>query len=233
MDYSREEIQSIPSDASLGLSCGNPTALAGLKEGEVVLDLGCGGGLDVFLAAQKVNARGKVIGVDMTSEMIDLARRNAAGFRERTGLDNVEIRLGEIENLPVADASVDVILSNCVVNLSPDKPRVWREMFRVLKPGGRVSISDLALFKPLPEAVRRSSEALVACIAGACLIEETEDMVRRAGFQSIEKDVKPYEIDLSDLENHPLTKKFSDQIPKRLKAKDFVASLLIRAKKPG
>ncbi len=163
--YSAEELSALPEGANMGLSCGNPTALAALKPGEVVLDLGSGGGFDVFIAGRKVGATGRAIGVDMTPEMLGKARKNIAAYRERSGLDNVEFRLGEIEHLPVADASVDVVISNCVINLSPDKPQVWREIARVLKPGGRVAVSDLALLRPLPDAVRGMVEALVGCIA--------------------------------------------------------------------
>ena len=169
----------------MGLSCGNPNALAALKPGEVVLDLGAGGGFDVFIAGRKVGPTGRAIGVDMTPEMLAKARKNIAAYRERTGLDNVEFRLGEIEHLPVADASVDVVISNCVINLSPDKPQVWREIARVLKPGGRVAVSDLALLKPLPPAVVERVEALVGCVAGAVLVSETERMAREAGLVEI------------------------------------------------
>ena len=143
----------------MGLSCGNPTAIASLKHGEVVLDLGAGGGFDSFIAGGKVGTFGHVIGVDMTPEMVAKARKNILSYHERTGLDNVEFRLGEIEHLPVADASVDVVISNCVINLSPNKPQIWREIARVLKPGGRVAVSDLALLKLLPSAVAEMIEA--------------------------------------------------------------------------
>ena len=168
--YTSGELAAMPESANMGLSCGNPTAIAALRPGEVVLDLGSGGGFDCFVAGPKVGATGRVIGVDMTPDMVSKARRNISMYRGRTGLDNVEFRLGEIENLPVADASVDVVISNCVLNLSPDKARVWREMARVLRPGGRVAVSDLALLRALPEAIVRDLEALVGCIAGAVLI---------------------------------------------------------------
>src|ERR1039458_9792632 len=183
--YSVEELAALPEGANMGLSCGNPNALASLRLGEVVLDLGSGGGFDVFIAGKKVGATGRAIGVDMTAEMLAKARKNIAAYRERSGLDNVEFRLGEIEYLPVADASVDVIISNCVINLSPDKPQVWREIARVLKPGGRVAVSDLALLKPLPPAVLESVEALVGCVAGAVLVSDTERMGQEAGLSDI------------------------------------------------
>jgi arsenite methyltransferase len=167
LGYSVEELQTLPCGANMGLSCGNPAALAALKPGEVVLDLGSGGGFDVFIAGRQVGASGRAIGVDMTAEMISRARRNGADYREQTGLDNVEFRLGEIEHLPVADNSVDAIISNCVINLSPDKPQVWREVARVLKPSGRVAVSDIALLKPLPAEVLKMVETLVGCVAGA------------------------------------------------------------------
>src|SRR5438105_1906005 len=171
--YSAEELAALPEGANMGLSCGNPNALAALQPGEVVLDLGSGGGFDVFIAGSKVAASGRAIGADMTPQMIAKARHNTQAYRQRTGLDNVEFRLGEIEHLPVADASVDVVISNCVINLSPDKPQVWREIGRVLKPDGRVAVSDLALLRPLPPAILKMVEALVGCVAGAVLVSET------------------------------------------------------------
>src|SRR5580765_3315865 len=183
--YSAEELGALPEGANMGLSCGNPNALAALKPGEVVLDLGSGGGFDVFIAARKVGASGRAIGVDMTPEMLGKARKNIMPYRQRSGLDNVEFRLGEIEHLPVPDNSVDVVISNCVINLSPDKPQVWREIARVLKPGGRVAVSDLALLKPLPLEILKMVEALVGCIAGAVLASETDRMAREAGLTQI------------------------------------------------
>ncbi len=179
--YSPEELAAIPEDANLGLGCGNPTALAGLKPGETVLDLGSGAGIDCFLAAKKVGPSGRAIGVDMTPEMVDKARENA----RKNNAANVDFRLGEIENLPVADNSVDVIISNCVINLSTDKPRVFREAFRVLKPGGRLMVSDLVLQKALPRAIRESIEAYVSCIAGALVKEDYIGAIREAGFKEV------------------------------------------------
>ncbi len=180
--YSDEELSSLPDDANLGLGCGNPTALASLKQGEVVLDLGAGGGIDCFLAAKKVGTGGKVIGVDMTPDMVSLARKNA----EKTDVSNVEFRLGEIENLPVADNTVDVIISNCVVNLSPDKNRVFQEANRVLRPGGRMMISDIVLLKPLPENIKESISAYVGCVSGALLKEDYLNTIASAGFINVD-----------------------------------------------
>ena len=180
--YTADELGTIPEEANLGLGCGNPTALASLKEGEVVLDLGSGGGIDCFLAANAVGKNGKVIGIDMTPEMIEKARENA----RKAGYENVEFRLGEIENLPVADSSVDVVISNCVINLSPDKGRVFKEAYRALKPGGRVMVSDMVLLKELPSVIKNSIEAYAGCIAGALPKDEYLKTVRTAGFDNVE-----------------------------------------------
>jgi SAM-dependent methyltransferase len=179
--YSEKELKAIPDEANLALSCGNPTALASLKEGEIVLDLGSGAGFDCFLAASKVGSKGKVIGVDMTPEMVEKAREIA----EKNGVKNVEFRLGEIENLPVADNSVDVVISNCVINLSADKARVFREVHRVLKPGGRIAISDIALLKELPKKIQESIEAYVGCVGGAMLVDEYKKIVEAAGLKDV------------------------------------------------
>lgn len=179
--YSDEEIKGVPDGANLGLGCGNPLALASLKEGETVLDLGSGAGFDVFLAAQKVGKNGKVIGVDMTSEMIEKARENA----KKGNYNNVEFRLGEIEKLPAKDNSVDVIISNCVINLSPDKKNVFKEAFRVLKPGGRLMISDIVLEKELPDFIKKSAKAYVGCISGAILREKYIKIIKEVGFQDV------------------------------------------------
>lgn len=179
--YTQEQLESIPSGADLGLGCGNPTALASLKEGDVVLDLGSGAGIDCFLAAKAVGEHGRVIGVDMTPEMLDRARENAHTYQA----ENVEFRLGEIENLPVADSSVDIAISNCVINLSPDKPRVFREICRALKPGGRMIISDIVLLRELPDAIRESIEAYVGCIAGASKKDEYMGAISDAGFEDV------------------------------------------------
>lgn len=184
--YSPEELTSIPAEANMGLSCGNPTAIAHLREGETVVDLGSGGGLDVFLAAEKVGPEGRVIGIDMTPEMIELARRNA-GKRQAAGAPaNVEFHLATIDALPVADASVDCVISNCVINLAPDKPAVFREIARVLKPGGRLAVSDIALKQPLPAALGDDIMAYVGCIGGAILIEDYRQGLIEAGFSNVE-----------------------------------------------
>lgn len=230
--YSAEELAALPEGANLGLSCGNPAALAALKPGEVVLDLGSGGGFDVFIAGRKVGAAGRALGVDMTPEMLARARRNTAGYRRQTGLDNVEFRLGEIEHLPVADRSVDAIISNCVINLSPDKPQVWREMARVLKPGGRVAVSDLALLRPLPQAVRDMVEAVIGCVAGAVLVEETERLARDAGLTDIVLTRKSDFLKTRADWNDPLYKKIAEHLPPGTDAADFVTSLEIQARKP-
>jgi len=179
--YSNKEMRSVPGGANLGLGCGNPTALASLKKGETVLDLGSGAGFDCFLASREVGPEGRVIGVDMTPEMVEKARENA----RRGGYGNVEFRFGEIENLPVADGTVDVILSNCVINLSPNKGRVFQEAFRVLKPGGRLMISDLVVVKPLSQRLRRSVSAYVGCVAGAIRKEEYLESLSAAGFREV------------------------------------------------
>jgi arsenite methyltransferase len=180
--YTPEELASIPAEANMGLSCGNPTAFATLREGEVVVDLGSGGGLDVLLAARKVGPSGKAIGIDMTQEMIDLARRNAA----KSGLSNIEYHLATIDKLPLLDASVDCVISNCVINLAPDKTAVFREIARVIKPGGRLAVSDIALKRELPHEIGRDLMAYVGCIAGAILIEDYRRMLGEAGFAYVE-----------------------------------------------
>ena len=230
--YSPEELAQLPEGANLGLSCGNPAAIASLQPGEVVLDLGSGAGFDCFLIGPKVGAAGRAIGVDMTAEMIAKARKNNASYEKRSGLSNVEFRLGEIEHLPVADASVDVVISNCVLNLSPDKPQVWQDVARVLKPGGRVAISDLALLRPLPDEVRGMVEALVGCVAGASLVSEIESAARAAGLTEIELAPKPEYVAAMKGASDPLYAKIEEALPPGTTAADFVTSLDIRARKP-
>ena len=180
--YTEEELASIPAGANMGLSCGNPTATANLRPGEIVVDLGSGGGLDVFLAAKKVGPTGRAIGIDMTPEMLSRARQNA----QRQGLPNVEFHEAKIDQLPLADAAADCVISNCVINLAPDKPAVFREVFRVLKPGGRVAVSDIALKKPLPPELGNDLLAYVGCVAGAILIDDYVNSLKSAGFSSVQ-----------------------------------------------
>ena len=229
--YSSEELEALPEGANMGLSCGNPNALASLQPGEVVLDLGSGGGFDVFIAGRKVGPTGRAIGVDMTSEMLAKARKNTESYRQTSGLDNVEFRLGEIEHLPVADATVDAIISNCVINLSPDKPQVWREIARVLKPGGRVAVSDLALLKPLPSAILESVAALVGCVAGAVLVSDTERMAKEAGLTDIVLNPKSSYIDGMVDWQDPLYQKIIANLPTVAKPSDYITSLEITARK--
>ncbi|MBX3730802.1 MAG: arsenite methyltransferase [Candidatus Sumerlaeia bacterium] len=231
--YSVDELKALPDGANMGLSCGNPVALAALRPGETVVDLGSGGGFDVFLAGPRVGAEGRAIGVDMTPEMLAKARRNIASYRTRTGLDNVEFRLGEIEALPLPDETADVVISNCVLNLSPDKPRVWSEIARVLRPGGRVAVSDLALRRPLPPAVAEMVEALVGCIAGAVLVSETERMARAAGLVDIMLEEKDLYVDTMTSWNDPLYARIVEALPAGSKVGDYVTSLAVSARKPA
>lgn len=233
LGYSAEQLSMLPEGANMGLSCGNPTAIAALEPGQAVLDLGSGGGFDCFLAGPKVGPSGRIIGVDMTADMLSKARRNVAGYRQRTGLDNVEFRLGEIEHLPVADAAVDVVISNCVINLSPDKPQVWREIARVLRPGGRVAVSDLALLRPLPEAVRSRVDALVGCIAGAVMVDEYVTMIKAAGLVEVVVTPKPeYVATLSKFQD-PLYRDIAEALPAGTAMADFVTSIDVTARRPA
>jgi len=204
--YSDEEIKAVPEGANLGLGCGNPTALASLKAGETVLDLGSGAGFDAFLAAQKVGPTGNVIGVDMTPEMIEKARQNAAKGK----VTNVEFRQGEIENLPVADNSVDVIISNCVINLVPDKNMAFKEAYRVLKPGGRLMVSDVVLLKPLPKAIRDSVEAYIGCLSGALLKDVYLKAITTAGFNDV-KVIEETSFPLDVMANDPTAQSILDR----------------------
>jgi len=195
--YTEEELKAVPEGANLGLGCGNPIAFASLREGETVLDLGSGAGFDCFLAANKVGDKGKVIGIDMTPEMIEKARENA----KKAGYGNVEFRLGEIENLPVSENSVDIIISNCVINLSPDKKAVFKEAFRVLKPGGRMMVSDIVLLHELPDFIKNSIEAYIGCLSGAILKRKYIKTIREADFidvKILEEKVFPLEYLVSD-----------------------------------
>lgn len=217
LGYTQQELAEIPQGAEMGLGCGNPRAIAALQPGQVVLDLGSGGGVDCFLAAKQVGETGEVIGVDMTPEMIAKARENAA----KGGYDNVDFRLGEIERLPVADASVDAIISNCVVNLSPDKPSVYREAYRVLKPGGRLAISDVVATAPLPEEVRQDIALVSGCVAGAATVAELEEMLTEVGFQDAR--IRP------DEKSRQLIRDWAPGSG----VEDYVASATVEATKPG
>lgn len=225
--YSEKELKTIPSEANLALSCGNPTALAGLKEGETVLDLGSGAGFDCFLAASKVGVNGKVIGVDMTPEMVEKARDNA----KKNRVKNVEFRLGEIENLPVADNSIDVVISNCVINLSADKSKVFQEIHRVLKPGGRIAISDIALLKELPEKIRESTEAYVGCVAGAVLIDEYKKIVEASGLKDVKITIKGSSACIDTNTKDPIGRAILDGLGEDESLEGFVVSVYVEGYK--
>ena len=232
LGYTEAELATLPEEANLGLSCGHPTAVAALRPGEVVLDLGSGAGLDAFLAAQRIGPEGRAIGVDMTPAMLARARANAVTFKERTGLGNVEFLQGQIEALPLPDASVDVVLSNCVLNLSPDQATVWKEIARVLRPGGRVSISDMVLLRPLPQAIRESVEALVGCIAGAALVDDLRRMVADAGLVDLKLTPKEGAVEAMLPSDDPMTRHLLDFLPLGTKPSDYITSLIISADKP-
>jgi SAM-dependent methyltransferase len=229
--YNEEEIESVPEGSNLGLGCGNPVALASLKKGETVLDLGSGGGFDCFLAANKVGKQGKVIGVDMTPEMIDKARENA----RKSKYENVEFRLGEIENLPVADCTVDIVISNCVINLSPNKKRVFEEAFRVLKPKGRLMISDIVLLKELPEAIRKNIQAYIGCLSGAEIKDNYLKMIEDSGFKEV-KIIQENHFPAEDIANDPtaqeIIKTSKTSINEFKKTANSVVSVRVSALKP-
>jgi SAM-dependent methyltransferase len=230
--YTEEEMESVPGGANLGLGCGNPVALAGIGQGETVLDLGSGAGFDAFIAARAVGESGRVIGVDMTPAMLARARENARAG----GYGNVEFRLGEIEHLPVADGSVDAVISNCVINLSPEKGQVFVEAFRVLKPGGRLLVSDIAMAGELPERVRQSIAAYVGCIAGAVSRERYLDLIRRAGFADVEI-VEEASFPVSCMANDPTAQAVVGDLaltPEELRATESaIASVRVRAVRPA
>jgi arsenite methyltransferase len=216
LGYSAAEVAAVPAGSNLGLGCGNPTAIASIRPGETVLDLGAGAGFDCFLAARQLQGTGQVIGVDMTPAMVTRARASA----RRGGYANVEFRLGEIEALPVRDASVDLVISNCVINLSPEKARVFGEAFRVLKPGGRLAIADVVATRPLPEKVRTQLNAVGACVGGAALVDDLKAMLQAAGFSRIEIGARDE------------TRELISQWTEDEQAGEFVVSALITAVKP-
>ncbi len=217
LGYTEEDLAAVPEGANMGLGCGNPQAIAALREGETVLDLGAGGGFDCFLAGKQVGPTGRVIGVDMTPDMVSKARANSA----KLGTAHVEFRLGEIEHLPVADGSVDVILSNCVINLSPDKPAVFRDAFRVLKAGGRLAISDVVATGELPEALKNDEDALTGCVSGAVDVDTLQRMLSEAGFEDIRVAVREE------------SREFIREWMPGTGIEDHVASAVIEATKPG
>ncbi|MDL2226409.1 arsenite methyltransferase [Deltaproteobacteria bacterium OttesenSCG-928-M10] len=229
LGYDQASLEGLPEGANMGLSCGNPVAIAALLEGQTVLDLGSGGGFDVFQAGKQVKESGRVIGVDMTPEMLSAARHNIEQYRKLTGLDNVEFRLGEIEHLPVPDASVDVVISNCVINLSTDKEQVWREIFRVLKPGGKVVVSDIALLKPLPPEAVQAATAMVGCVAGAIEVEETRHILNRTGFCRIQLTPKSEYIQEMMACSGSLHQEISESLPPEAHIGDYLVSLDIEA----
>jgi SAM-dependent methyltransferase len=230
--YSEEDVNNVPDGANLGLGCGNPIALASLKEGETVLDLGSGAGFDCFLAANKVGEKGRVIGVDMTAEMLEKARENA----RKNNYTNVEFRLGEIEYLPVADNVVDIIISNCVINLSVDKNKVFKEAFRALKPGGRLMVSDIVLTKELPDFIRESVQAYIGCVSGAILESEYLGAIEAAGFTNV-RVAEEAGIATDSLDNDPIATSIAESLKlSQEKIKDLASSILsirVSGVKPG
>ncbi|MDP2300052.1 MAG: arsenite methyltransferase [Actinomycetota bacterium] len=231
--YDAADLEAHPGDADLGLGCGNPLALESLAEGETVVDLGSGGGIDCFLAARKVGPAGRVIGVDMTPEMIALARRNA----DRGGITNVEFRLGEIEALPVADKTADIVISNCVINLVPDKRRAFAETFRITRPGGRISVSDIVTSEPLPELARESVAAYVACLGGASTLEDYLGAIEEAGFSDV-RVVSDAAYAMDDDEADALASSFRANLPGTLDADEarrvakLFHSVTVQAQRP-
>ena len=230
--YTEEQMEAVPEGSNLGLGCGNPVALAGLKEGETVLDLGSGAGFDCFLASQAVGEKGKVIGVDMTEEMLERAAANA----RKGGYSNVEFRRGEIEALPVEDGTVDAVITNCVINLVPDKDKAFREAFRVLRPGGRLMVSDIVLRRRLPDFVKQSIEAYVGCLAGAVSKERYLEAIARAGFEKIDV-IGESDFPLDCMTNDPTGQAILISLrgsPEEIKkVEGSISSLKVSARKPG
>jgi SAM-dependent methyltransferase len=231
MGYTDEEIQAAPPESNLGLGCGNPVALASLSEGEIVLDMGAGAGFDCFLASTRVGSSGKVIGVDITSEMVEKARANA----RKCGYSNIDFRQGDLENMPVADNYVDVVISNCVINLIPNKMMAFKEAFRVLKPGGRLAVSDVVLLRELPEFVKRSNEAYIGCLAGAIMKDEYLEIIRSAGFHDVVVAAEsgfPVETLISETTASAVTEKPTISTEQQKEVADSVMSIKVSAFKP-
>ncbi len=229
--YTEDDMNAVPSGANLGLGCGNPIALASIKEGETVLDLGSGAGFDSFLAAGKVGPRGKVIGVDMTPEMIEKAKENAA----KGNYSNVEFRLGELENLPVTDSCVDIVISNCVINLVPDKKKAFEEAFRILKPGGRLMVSDIVLTKKLPDSIMKSIEAYVGCISGAAMKDSYLNAIKSAGFNEvtvIDESIFPLDCMTNDPIGQAIVQSLTGDTEDLKKVTDSISSIKVRGIKP-
>ena len=225
--YSKDELKAIPSEANLGLGCGNPIIFAQIKKGDCVLDLGSGAGMDAFLAASKVGTEGKVIGIDMTPDMIAKACENAI----KNNIANVEFRLGEIEHMPVEDNLIDVVISNCVINLSTDKQKVFQEIYRVLKSNGKIAISDIALLKPLPQKIQKSMEAYVGCISGAILVEEYKNLVTNSGLTDVKVVIKGSSSCIKPDTKDPIGKAMLDGLEKNESLKDYVVSVYLEARK--
>lgn len=225
--YTKKDLQKIPAESNLGLSCGNPIAYAHLKKGDVVLDLGAGAGFDCFLAAAKVGNKGKVIGLDMTPAMIAKARKNA----KNNNVKNVEFRLGEIEHMPVEHNSVDIVISNCVINLSSDKQKVFREIYRVLKPGGRIAISDIALLKPLPKKIQKSMEAYVGCVSGALLVDAYKKLATDAGLKNVNVVIKGSSSCIQPDTQDPIGKAMMDGLGKGESLAEYVVSVYVEGYK--
>jgi len=226
--YTDEELRAVPEGANLGLGCGNPVALASLKEGETVLDLGSGAGFDCFLAADRVGDKGKVIGVDMTPEMIEKARENA----RKGNYTNVEFRLGEIENLPVADSSIDIVISNCVINLAPDKGKVFKEAYRTLKAGGRLMVSDIVLLRELPDFIKNSVEAYIGCLSGAIMRDEYIGAIEAAGFHEV-RIIEETSFPIECMTNDPTAKLIMENLEIPPETVQEVAASVVSAKVYG
>ncbi len=232
LGYSEEEIQAVPPGSNLGLGCGNPVALASPSEGEIILDMGAGAGFDCFLASTRVGPSGKVIGVDITSEMVDKARANA----RKGGYTNIDFRQGDLENMPVADNYVDVVISNCVINLVPNKKMVFKEAFRVLKPGGRLAVSDIVLQKELPEFVKKSTEAYIGCLAGAIMKEEYLEIIEKVGFRDVKVAAEssfPIESLICEKAGSPLINMPKISEEQRRDVANSISSIKISAVKPN